>query len=612
MRRALALVALLVLVALPLRGALDVGFLQDDYNVAQLLGSELALDGPTLYRLFHPPADEQDARLRPLTYLTLALDLAVFGLDPLALHLSGLLFHLISTALVFVLAGVLAPRARAFPWVAALFFGLAPVHADAVAWLAARADPVAGTFVLATLLAYVRYRRTARPLAAAACLLLYAAALLSKEAAVITPGLALLLEPALRRRPRPGGLVPALSGLGLLTAAYLLYRRHLFGVFLGHYGARDAASWSVAPGDVTYAGRMFLADVPGSALASVLLLAPIVFGAVCLVIARRPLRARSIAAGALLFLLAIVVAVLPVAPFLGQASGRHFYLAAAPLAGLLAAAVTVPRRRAAGAALLPAALVLLYGAASVLGLRTRIEMYVEASAITAAVARDLGALRAAHPDVAVFVVGDLRSAWRRAPLLHSGAAGLAQPPFQREPVPIRAHFAGQPRDYRWEAYVIRKPAVFLRLRTAAPLPGLEPVSPILRSLPPREEDPAYACLSPAAGAAVRLDGDTPFRFRIPADLPWPIRLVFALPGDRVAPLLIGATNVVEEPPAPDRSRTLVWRPRQGALGLAAALPLEAPPAAPVGAAWWIEEADLEHAGVRTVRASPVARFVVQP
>ena len=613
MLRTLALLGLFLLVALPFRGALDVDFLQDDYNVAALLGPELAFNAPTVYRLLHPPPDEEDTRLRPVSYLTLLVDLTFFGLNPFGLHLTGLLLHLVSVALVFQLARSLWPEARAFPWLAALFFGLNPVHADAVGWLAARSDPVVGAFSLATLLAYVRYRKTGRPAAAVACMVLYAAALLSKEASVVVPGLALCTEPVLKKRAKPGGWLPALCGLAILTLAYFLYRHHLFGVFLGEYGDRHASALAIRPGDVKYALTVLLASAPANALRGILLAMPLIFFALFFFLLRPPRHARRVLGHFALLVLATIVALLPVVPFLDHVAGRHFYLAAAPLALLLAAALAHPGLRGGAGRIVVVLAVLVYGLAEGAGLRDKLATYEESGRIARAARRDLDALRRAHPHMALFVVGGLRDSWKKAPLFFSGFTGMTKPPFQPESVPALPRFAREPRDLRWEAYNLEAPCVFLRLRTPPERPGLEPISPILSHGPPRRIATGYTLLEPAAGTDVQVDAGTTFRFQVPANGPWPrpLRLVFAFADGDVAPLLLGPENLREESDRTPGLRTLVWRPGHGVSGHAVPLPAPGAFATPLPARWWIEEADLDPSGIRVVpasRANPI-RFV---
>jgi len=613
MKRTLALLLLLLVVAIPLRGALDVWFLQDDFNVSHVFLPEMTLNADTLYRLLHPPPDEKDSRLRPLSYFTILVDIALFGLDPFALHLTGLLFHLAAVAAVFSLARSLWPGSRAFAFLAALFFGLNPVHADAIGWLAARSDPVVGFFSLATLLAYLRYRLEGGNLPAMVCLTAYAAALFSKEAAVVTPGLALLMEPVIRKRCKPGGFLPAMAGLSALTGAYFLYRHHLFGVFTGAYGDRQATALAMSLQDAVAASLRFVAPAPGPLLPWILLLTPLGMILLFPVLGRSSLSHSMALKRAGLLLGASVCALLPVLSFLDQAHGRHFYLAAAPLALLVAGAATSILRRKLLLGLPALLAVLLYGSGEVIALRMKLAEYIQAGHITHAVRQDLCTLRAAHPDVKAFVVHDLLPIWKKAPLFFGSFEGVAAPPFQPRPVPVIGHFAPERRDLRWEAYHTIKPAVFLRLRTPPESPGLDPISPILRSAPPRHLAPGFACVSPAGGDRIQAGPTSTFRFRIPGKSPWPrrLRIVFQLPA-AIAPLALDPENLREEAGDSSEFRTFCWQPNQGIADRILFPLMEGSLLHPVPVTWWIEETGREDFHVRSVASSPKASFVLIP
>jgi Flp pilus assembly protein TadD len=96
----------------------------------------------------------------PLTWLSWLIDYAIWGLDPRGFHLTNLLLHAASTALLF---GVLA-RMTGATWRSAFvagIFALHPVHVESVAWAAVRKDVLSGLLWIVTLWAYVRY--TERP-----------------------------------------------------------------------------------------------------------------------------------------------------------------------------------------------------------------------------------------------------------------------------------------------------------------------------------------------------------------------------------------------------------------------------------------------------------------
>jgi hypothetical protein len=134
---------------------------------------------------------------QPLALLSVMLDF----LDPAAgsslmpFHRTTLVLHLVNVALVVILLYVLFGN-----WVTAallgMLYGLHPLNADAVLWIAERKTILSTCFALSSLLAYVAYARQVSPSGHSdwrrygASLLLYVCALLSKPTAL--PVVALL------------------------------------------------------------------------------------------------------------------------------------------------------------------------------------------------------------------------------------------------------------------------------------------------------------------------------------------------------------------------------------------------------------------------------------
>jgi predicted negative regulator of RcsB-dependent stress response len=102
---------------------------------------------------------DSEANWHPLTWLSHMLDCQLFGLNAGGHHLVNLLFHLVSTLLLFHILS----RMTAAPWrsafVAALF-ALHPLHVESVAWIAERKDVLSALFWMLTMWAYVRYAET--------------------------------------------------------------------------------------------------------------------------------------------------------------------------------------------------------------------------------------------------------------------------------------------------------------------------------------------------------------------------------------------------------------------------------------------------------------------
>ncbi|MBI5245776.1 MAG: tetratricopeptide repeat protein [Elusimicrobia bacterium] len=136
----------------------------------------------------------------PLTWLSLALDRFVWGVEPAGYHLTSLLLHAAS-ALLFYEIGLLLfePKlkksAAAAAALAALFFALHPLRVESVAWLAERKGVLSGALWLAALYAELRGRR-------AAALAAFAFSLAAKPNGVTLP-LVLLVLDAFWFRMRP-------------------------------------------------------------------------------------------------------------------------------------------------------------------------------------------------------------------------------------------------------------------------------------------------------------------------------------------------------------------------------------------------------------------------
>ena len=99
----------------------------------------------------------------PITWLSFALDHALWGLRPGGYHATNVLLHAANAGLVAVLTARLLVRATAWPErvcrrgavAAALLWGLHPLRVEAVSWVAGRRDVLSGFLFLLALAAYV-------------------------------------------------------------------------------------------------------------------------------------------------------------------------------------------------------------------------------------------------------------------------------------------------------------------------------------------------------------------------------------------------------------------------------------------------------------------------
>jgi Flp pilus assembly protein TadD len=124
---------------------------------------------------------------RPLFLTWLRLNDMLFGLHPWGWHLTSVLAHLAVTYLVYRLCLKLT-RDGWVAGVAALIFGLHPVHAEAVADITSIQEPLSTLFILGALLTFCRGRESGSEIHwLAGSLALTAAALLSKESGMVLP-----------------------------------------------------------------------------------------------------------------------------------------------------------------------------------------------------------------------------------------------------------------------------------------------------------------------------------------------------------------------------------------------------------------------------------------
>jgi tetratricopeptide (TPR) repeat protein len=159
---------------------------------------------------------------RPLSILSLALDEKIYGENSSGFHITNLIFHLLSTCLLFDLLRARAVGAYGATLGTALW-ALHPRLTEAVAWISGRTDVLAGFFVLCALWAQ-RRRSPAGAASTAVCLLL---GLLCKEVALAGVAAIVVLEfldsPSARERLRR--IVPVL----LTLLVYLALRANALG-----------------------------------------------------------------------------------------------------------------------------------------------------------------------------------------------------------------------------------------------------------------------------------------------------------------------------------------------------------------------------------------------
>jgi tetratricopeptide (TPR) repeat protein len=280
---------------------------------------------------------------RPIAILSNEIDYRLGGGGSLPFHATNIAIHVASTALLMLMARMLWPRASSVMLGAGLLFALHPAHAESVAFISGRVDPLATLFVLAALAAHLR--GTAGWSATAAGLWL--CALLSKEMAITMPVLAVVLDAA---RNEPRELARRYRGFAVAFVIYLVLR-------LGALGGLDPGS----PGGAFSLVRPFATmgayllwlfvppfglhlepEGPAGALAGLMALALVIFAIVAGALWRRGLRLEPalMACAAIALLPVSQVRVLETAM-----SERFLYLPSAFIAIAIASSLAGARMR---------------------------------------------------------------------------------------------------------------------------------------------------------------------------------------------------------------------------------------------------------------------------
>ena len=147
----------------------------------------------------------------PLTWLTLAFDYQLYGLDGAGYHATNLLFHALGAVALYFLAlalfrlgfgGLSDARLRLAAAVGALAHAMHPLRVESVAWATERRDVQSGLLLVLTALLYLRWVRTRSAATFALALCVFAASLLSKAWGITLPAVLLVLDlwPLGRRR----------------------------------------------------------------------------------------------------------------------------------------------------------------------------------------------------------------------------------------------------------------------------------------------------------------------------------------------------------------------------------------------------------------------------
>jgi protein O-mannosyl-transferase len=180
----------LLLTAATYLGTVKFDFVSDDYRL--ILSNQFLkawryapqyFSGSAWRQLFPPVPG---GTYRPVLLLWARLNYAIFSDRSLAWHAVAVLLHVLATWLVFAVARKMTGRFTP-AWVAALLFGVHPMHHEVVAWVWGSGESLFAVLFLAAFLAYLESLETSRMFWICVSGALYLVALLSNGAAIVLP-----------------------------------------------------------------------------------------------------------------------------------------------------------------------------------------------------------------------------------------------------------------------------------------------------------------------------------------------------------------------------------------------------------------------------------------
>jgi protein O-mannosyl-transferase len=198
-------------------------FLMDDLSYIML---NKTLQSPhQIFQIFTAPFSHALASLyRPLTSLTLAINVWTDGLHPDGFHLFNRLLHILICLCIFWTVRLLIPKPSLAALSTALLFAVHPVQVEAITYITGRSDALVTLFFMAALYFFIRLRLSEewsiRPYGLS--LTFHFLAILSKENAITWLGVALLTEYLYLSRHDSKAFLQSL-------------RRHFWSVYAGYF-----------------------------------------------------------------------------------------------------------------------------------------------------------------------------------------------------------------------------------------------------------------------------------------------------------------------------------------------------------------------------------------
>jgi tetratricopeptide (TPR) repeat protein len=131
---------------------------------------------------------------QPLHILSYAFEYQLYQLNPVGYHVTSVIMHLITTALVYRFIFLLCGNSN-ITIISTLLFGIHPMHVESIAWAAERKDMLYASFFLGALIMYLLYLKSDQKLKYLIfAFLLFSLSILSKAMASSLPPVLILID----------------------------------------------------------------------------------------------------------------------------------------------------------------------------------------------------------------------------------------------------------------------------------------------------------------------------------------------------------------------------------------------------------------------------------
>lgn len=153
----------------------------------------------------------QDSFYRPIQFFFYLITAQTLGSHEWSYHFLNVFLHAINAVLLFLLSQILGFK-KEWAFAVALIWGLHPVHTEAISYISGTADPLQFFFIFLTLITFFKNPQGYLGL----CAFFFTCAFLSKEVAIVFPGLLVsLLFLTQENRWKVKTYFPALFFLGI-------------------------------------------------------------------------------------------------------------------------------------------------------------------------------------------------------------------------------------------------------------------------------------------------------------------------------------------------------------------------------------------------------------